>query len=114
MLQQLSPVFHDLPYVRVNIIIILYIILMIGGRNKQRIKINHINPQILQIIHLFKTESDDSFDYYAHTVQLENQEISYYFEIQAGKIICYYNLSGVQKGVDRHYDFRLTGRIAEI
>ena len=56
---------------------------------------------------MFKTESDDSFDYYSHTVQLENREVSYYFEIQAGKIVCYYNLSGAQKGIDRHYDFRL-------
>lgn len=56
---------------------------------------------------MFKSESDDYFDYYIHTEQLENREISYYFEVHAGKIICYYNCSGVSKNVDRHYDFRL-------
>ncbi len=56
---------------------------------------------------MFKTESDDLFDYYAHTVQLENREISYYFEVQAGKITCYFNFQGAQKHIDRHYDFRL-------
>ena len=56
---------------------------------------------------MFKSESDDLFDYYSHTVQLENREISYYFEVQAGKILCYYSLKGVQKQPDRHYDFRL-------
>lgn len=56
---------------------------------------------------MFKTESDEEFDYYTHTVQLENREISYYFEIQAGKLVCCYNQNGVQKDADRHYDFRL-------
>ena len=56
---------------------------------------------------MFKRESDDLFDYYAHTVQLENREISYYFEVQAGKITCYFNFQGAQKHIDRHYDFRL-------
>lgn len=56
---------------------------------------------------MFKSESDDYFDYYIHTEQLENREISYYFEVHAGKIICYYNCGGVSKNVDRHYDFRL-------
>ena len=54
-----------------------------------------------------KAESDDYFDYYIHTIQLENREISYYFEIQAGKMVCYYNFGGVTKNIDRHFDFRL-------
>lgn len=56
---------------------------------------------------MFKTQSDNYFDYYIHTEQLENREISYYFEVHAGKIVCYYNFNGVVKNVDRHYDFRL-------
>lgn len=56
---------------------------------------------------MFKSQSDDYFDYYIHTEQLENREISYYFEIHAGKIVCYYNFRGVARNVDRHYDFRL-------
>lgn len=56
---------------------------------------------------MFKAETEEGYDYYVHTVQLEGREISYYFEIQVGRIVCYYNLNGVQKDVDRHYDFRL-------
>lgn len=54
-----------------------------------------------------KAESDESFDYYIHTVQLENREIAWHFEIQAGKIVCRYNYNGVVKEADSHYDFRL-------
>ena len=39
---------------RINVVIILNIIFVIGRRNKQGIKINNINAQILQIIHLVK------------------------------------------------------------
>lgn len=56
---------------------------------------------------MMKTESDNYFDYYTLDVQLENQEISYYFEIHSGKIVCFFNYSGVVRNVDRHYDFRL-------
>ncbi|WMC91211.1 glycoside hydrolase family 13 protein [Kineothrix sp. MB12-C1] len=56
---------------------------------------------------MMKSESDDYFDYYSHTVQLENREISYYFEIHAGKIICYYNYGGASKSVSKELDFRL-------
>ena len=56
---------------------------------------------------MFKTESDQYFDYYSHELQLENREISYYFEIHAGKLKCYYNFSGVAKTIDSHYSFRL-------
>lgn len=56
---------------------------------------------------MIKSETDEYFDYYIHAVQLENREISYYFEIHSGKIVCYFNFSGVVKSVDRHFDFRL-------
>ena len=39
---------------RINIIIILYIILMVGWRNEKRIKIDHLYAKLLQIIHLVK------------------------------------------------------------
>ncbi len=39
---------------RVNIVIILNVIFVIGGRNKKRVKINHIHAKFFQIIHLFQ------------------------------------------------------------
>ena len=43
---------NDHTHMRVDIVIILNIIFMIRGRHKQRIKIDHVHAQILQIVHL--------------------------------------------------------------
>lgn len=71
--------------------------------NVDRVFFVHDNEKYLML----KLESDESFDYYTHSVQLENKEVSYYFEVHLGKMICYYNFNGAVKSVDRHYDFRL-------
>ena len=52
--EQFSLIRHNLSDMRIYIIVILNIIFMIGRRYKQRIKINHIYPKILQIIHLIQ------------------------------------------------------------
>ena len=52
--QKLPFLADDFPHMGINIIVILYIVFMVGGRYKQGIKINNINPQILQIIHLIQ------------------------------------------------------------
>ena len=54
---------------------------------------------------MMKESSDDLFDYYETEYQLENEQIRYYFEIQVGKITCYYDSRGVQKQADEYYDF---------
>lgn len=56
---------------------------------------------------MFKTESDAYFDYYAHTVQLENEKLSYYFEIHAGKLSCFYDRRGVTKDINSYYFFQV-------
>lgn len=56
---------------------------------------------------MLKTESDDYFDYYSHSIQLENEKLVYYFEVQAGKITCYYDTRGVCKDINEYYHFRL-------
>ena len=45
-------IIDNLPIVGIDVIIILNIIFMIRGRHKQRIKIDHVHAQILQIVHL--------------------------------------------------------------
>ena len=50
--KKFSSVRNDPAIMRINIIIILSIIFMIRGGDKERIKINHLYPQILQIIQL--------------------------------------------------------------
>ena len=56
---------------------------------------------------MFKTESDTHFDYYAHTIQLENVQLSYYFEIHAGKHSCFYDKRGAVRDVNEYYFFRV-------
>lgn len=54
---------------------------------------------------MFKVFSDEQFDYYEVKLQLDNEKVSYYFEIQAGAILCYYDFRGVVKRPDEHYNF---------
>ncbi len=56
---------------------------------------------------MLKTESDNNFDYYSHSIQLENETLIYYFEVQVGKITCYYDTRGVCKDINEYYHFRL-------
>ena len=56
---------------------------------------------------MLKTESDNEFDYYSHSIQLENEKLVYYFEVHAGKITCYYDTRGVCKDINEYYHFRL-------
>lgn len=56
---------------------------------------------------MLKTETDSLFDYYSQQIQLENRELIYYFEIHAGKAVCFFNHCGPKKEVVRECDFRL-------
>ncbi len=56
---------------------------------------------------MFKTESDAYFDYYTHTVQLENEKLSYYFEVHVGKLFCYYDIRGVTRDINEYYAFQV-------
>lgn len=51
--------------------------------------------------------SDDNFDYYYHKVQLENEPISYYFEVRSGRQNCLYDARGVVRNVEEYYFFRI-------
>ena len=50
-------------------------------------------------------ESREGFDYYAIEIPVGNDPIHYYFEIQAGKIVCYYNELGVTRQLQKQYSF---------
>lgn len=54
---------------------------------------------------MFKVASDAQFDFYEAKLQLDNEKISYYFEVNAGHITCYYDFRGVVKRPDEHYNF---------
>lgn len=54
---------------------------------------------------MFKVVSDEQFDYYEVKLQLDNEKVTYYFEVQAGAITCFYDYRGVAKRPDEHYNF---------
>lgn len=55
-----------------------------------------------------KSETEDLFDYYEINIQLENQNIKYYFEIKVGKISCFYDQRGISKEIEDNYKFELS------
>ena len=56
---------------------------------------------------MLKEETDDLFDYYSVECQLEDKKFSYYFEIVAGRIVCYFDKRGVVKDINPYYAFFL-------
>lgn len=50
-------------------------------------------------------ESREGFDYYAIQIPVGSEPIHYYFEIRAGKIVCYYNELGVTRQLQEQYSF---------
>ena len=52
-----------------------------------------------------KVESDKHFDFYALKLPLDNRKITYHFEIQTGRLKCFYDTRGVVHEVNPYYDF---------
>lgn len=54
---------------------------------------------------MMKYKSDDLFDYYEYDLELDDEKVSYYFEVTAGKMVCVYDYRGVAKNVEDYYKF---------
>lgn len=54
---------------------------------------------------MMKFKSDALFDYYKYDLELDNEKVSYYFEVTAGRIVCVYDYRGVAKDVQDYYKF---------
>lgn len=52
-------------------------------------------------------ESDELFDYYIGTIELKNQALEYYFELNVGKLRCYYNKKGLMREADSFFNFKI-------
>lgn len=52
-----------------------------------------------------KAESEGDFDFYVCELQLENEKVSYYFEVNAGRLIGIYDVRGLVREVNEYYDF---------
>ena len=56
---------------------------------------------------MMKSFSDDLFDFYETEYQLDNEKITYYFEIRAAQLVCYFDMRGVAKSADKTYEFAI-------
>lgn len=56
---------------------------------------------------MMKESGDEYFDYFSCEVELENEEFSYYFEVEVGKISCVYDTRGPVKESHPLYHFRI-------
>lgn len=54
-----------------------------------------------------KVESDENFDYYAHQQQLENEKMTYHFEVETGRLTGYYDLRGLVREANEYYNFAI-------
>ncbi len=61
-----------------------------------------------QRIEMTKIFNDRLFDYYEATVQLEDKQVFYYFEVHCGQMVCYYNNVGLCNTVEEYYNFTMT------
>ncbi len=50
---------------------------------------------------------EGSFDYYQTKVKMGSEQFRYYFQINSGKIVCYYNKLGVSKSIDTDHLFSI-------
>ena len=56
---------------------------------------------------MLRESQEDEFDYFACETEVENEEYTYHFEVQVGKINCIYDTRGVAKEALPEYAFRI-------
>ena len=54
---------------------------------------------------MVRVEGKNDFDYYAYVMRLDDQKVSYYFEVQTGRITGIYDMRGLVQEVNEYYDF---------
>ena len=73
------------------------------AKNIDRVFLVHDNERILMTV----TEEDDEFDYFTCSIEVEQEQYSYYFEVQVGRINCVYDTRGVSKYPEETFFFRI-------
>lgn len=58
-------------------------------------------------IRLDVERSDEMFDYYVGTIIPLDKTLEYYFELNVGKLKCYYNKKGVTREPDSYFNFKI-------
>ena len=69
--------------------------------NVDRVFLMHKKQKLL----MNKSETIDDFDYYTYELQLDNEKVSYYFQIENGSIAVFYDTRGVVQEPNEYYNF---------
>ncbi len=72
-----------------------------GKNNVDRVFLVHKGQKHL----MNKMETKNDFDYYEYELQMENEKVSYYFEIQTGKLTGYFDTRGLVQEINEYYNF---------
>jgi len=76
-----------------------------------RTKKNNVDCVFLHIkgdvIKMKKEETIRNFDFYSTTVVVEQDELSYFFEIRCGRITCYYDTRGAVSDIQEQFGFHV-------
>ncbi|MCM1102331.1 MAG: glycoside hydrolase family 13 protein [Acetatifactor muris] len=52
-----------------------------------------------------RESSTEDFDFYYHKLQLDNEKVTYYFELHTGHVTGYYDVRGLVQDINEYYDF---------
>lgn len=77
-------------------------------RNVDYVYLIFINQGVEKKVRAVPISSNRQFDFYEAVIPKSEEPTEYYFEIQAGKMTCYYNRRGVQQEPTLYYNFRIT------
>ncbi len=58
-------------------------------------------------IQIHVARSDELFDFYEGTIEVNREEVFYYFEIHVGTLKVFYNKKGVSREPDHYFNFKL-------
>ena len=55
-----------------------------------------------------RVRSESMFDYYEARINVGTDKIYYYFKVELGRTVCYYNQIGAIKELNPYYNFQIT------
>ncbi|MDO5382561.1 MAG: glycoside hydrolase family 13 protein [Eubacteriales bacterium] len=54
-----------------------------------------------------KVRGEQIFDYYEAQIEVTTEKLFYYFKVESGKVVCYYNQIGPTKDLNPYYNFQI-------
>ena len=69
--------------------------------DKAYIYVNNVEYPMTRI------KADGLFDYYEADIKVGEEKLYYYFKVETGKVVCYYNQIGAIKELNIYYNFQI-------